>query len=129
MKSKRKNEKEKSSYVNGFYEGSIIFINRLLDKKLKDTVDEGYSMQIVEEALNKLYKLQVINEEVFADEYDIEIVKTYEAPCSAEDVEEIAVIARKDEKDKKFEYVRINLDTLEYELNYEPIDKELELFK
>ena len=86
-------------------------------------------MQIVEEALNKLYKLQVINEEVFADEYDIEIVKTYEAPCSAEDVEEIAVIARKDEKDKKFEYVRINLDTLEYELNYEPIDKELELFK
>lgn len=126
---KKKNEKEKSSYVNGFYEGSIIFINRLLDKKLKDTVDEGYSMQIVEEALNKLYKLQVINEEVFADEYDIEIVKTYEAPCSAEDVEEIAVIARKDEKDKNFEYVRINLDTLEYELNYEPIDKELELFK
>lgn len=119
--------KENSSYVNGFYEGSIVFINRLLDKKLKDTVDEGYSMQIVEEALNKLYKLQVINEEVFADEYDIEIVKTYEAPCNAEDVEEIAVIARKDEKDKNFEYVRINLDTLEYEF-CEPTEKELELF-
>ena len=86
-------------------------------------------MQIVEEALNKLYRLQVINEEVFADEYDIEIVKSYEVSCSAEDVEEIIIIKRKDEKDKEFEYVFINLDTLEYKLNYEPTDKELELFK
>lgn len=125
---KQKNKKEKSSYANGFYEGSIIFINRLLDKKLKDTVDEGYSMQIVEEALNRLYKLQVINEEIFSDEYDIEIVKTYESYCSAEDTNEIAIIRRKDEKDKKFEYVFINLDTLEYELNYKPTSKELELF-
>ena len=125
---KQKNKKEKSSYANGFYEGSIIFINRLLDKKLKDTVDEGYSMQIVEEALNRLYKLQVINEEIFSDEYDIEIVKTYESYCSAEDTNEIAIIRRKDEKDKKFEYVFINLDTLEYELDYKPSNKELELF-
>ena len=125
---KQKNKKEKSSYANGFYEGSIIFINRLLDKKLKDTVDEGYSMQIVEEALNRLYKLQVINEEIFSDEYDIEIVKTYESYCSVEDTNEIAIIRRKDEKDKKFEYIFINLDTLEYELDYKPSNKELELF-
>lgn len=125
---KKKNEKEKSSYANGFYEGSIVFINRLLDKKLKDTVNEGYDMQMTEEVLNRLYKLQVINEEIFSDEYDIEIVKTYESYCSAEDINEIAIIRRKDEKDKEFEYVFINLDTLEYELDYKPTSKELELF-
>ena len=120
--------KEKSSYVNGFYEGSIVFIRRLLDKKLEGIVKAGYDMQEVEEALSRLYKIKNINEEVFTDSFDIEIAKTYEAPCSAEDVEEIAVIARKDEKDKEFEYVRINLDTLEYELDYKPTSKELELF-
>ena len=125
---KRKNEEEKSSYVNGFYEGSIVFISRLLDKKLKATVETGHDMQEVEGALSRLYKIKNTNEEVFEDSFDIEIVKTYEAPCSAEDVEEIAVIARKDEKDKEFEYVRINLDTLEYELSYKPNEKELELF-
>ena len=120
--------KENSSYVNGFYEGSIVFISRLLDKKLKGIVKAGYDMQEVEEALSRLYRIKNVNEEVFTDSFDIEIAKTYEAPCSAEDVEEIAVIARKDEKDKEFEYVRINLDTLEYELNYKPNEKELELF-
>lgn len=119
--------KEKSSYVNGFYEGSIVFISRLLDKKLKGIVKAGYDMQEVEEALSRLYRIKNVNEEVFTDSFDIEIAKTYEAPCSAEDVEEIAVIARKDEKDKEFEYVRINLDTLEYEF-CEPTEKELELF-
>lgn len=125
---KRKNEEEKSLYINGFYEGSMVFISRLLNKKLKDTVNAGHDMFEVEEALSRLYKIKNINEEVFADEYDIEIVKTYETACSAENIEEIAVIARKDEKDKEFEYVRINLDTLEYELDYKPSNKELELF-
>lgn len=120
--------KEKSSYVNGFYEGSMIFISRLLDKKLKGIVKTGYDVQEVEEALSRLYRIKNVNEEVFTDSFDVEIAKTYEAPCSAEDVEEIAVIARKDEKDKEFEYVFINLDTLEYELDYKPTSKELELF-
>ena len=120
--------KEKSSYVNGFYEGSMVFISRLLDKKLKGIVETGYDMQEVEEALSRLYRIKNVNEEVFSDSFDIEIAKTYEVPYSIEHVEELAIIARKDEKDKKFEYVRINLDTLEYELNYKPNEKELELF-
>ena len=114
------NNKEKSSYVNGFYEGSIVFISKLLDKKLKGIVKAGYDMQEVEEALNRLYKIENVNKEVFTD--DIEIVKTYAAYCSAEDTNEIAIIKRKDE------YVFINLDTLEYELDYKPSSKELELF-
>lgn len=120
--------KENSSYVNGFYEGSIVFISRLLDKKLKGIVKAGYDMQEVEEALSRLYRIKNVNEEVFSDSFDIEIVKTYEAPCSAEDTNEIGIIRRKDEKDKEFEYVFINLDTLEYELDYKPTSKELELF-
>lgn len=120
--------KEKSSYVNGFYEGSMVFISRLLDKKLKGIVETGYDMQEVEKALSRLYRIKNVNEEVFSDSFDIEIAKTYEVPYSIEHVEELAIIARKDEKDKKFEYVRINLDTLEYELNYKPNEKELELF-
>lgn len=120
--------KEKSSYINGFYEGSMVFISRLLDKKLKDTINARHDMFEAEEALNRLYKIENINEEVFADEYDIEIVKTYVAYCSAEDTNEIAIIKRKDVKDKEFEYVFINLDTLEYELDYKPSNKELELF-
>ena len=125
---KRKSEEEKSSYTNGFYEGSIVFISKLLDKKLKATVETRHDMQEVEKALSRLYKIKNINEEVFEDSFDIEIVKTYEAPCSAEDTNEIAIIRRKDEKDKEFEYVFINLDTLEYELDYKPSNKELELF-
>lgn len=119
--------KENSSYVNGFYEGSIVFISRLLDKKLKGIVKAGYDMQEVEEALSRLYRIKNVNEEVFSDSFDIEIVKTYEVHYSLEHVEEVAIIARKDEKDKEFEYIRINLDTLEYEF-CEPTEKELELF-
>ena len=87
----------------------------------------GYDMQEVEEALSRLYRIKNVNEEVFSDSFDIEIAKTYEVHYSLEHVEEVAIIARKDEKDKEFEYIRINLDTLEYEF-CEPTEKELELF-
>ena len=122
-----------NGYEKGLYSGAKMQLERVIERLISNKIHNVIAHKHVNShdiyiATRMLYNAEAVKYEIVAidDMYDENIAVVGEKEFY-DYTEEYYIVARKDNDDKDYEYLKIDLDGLQKD--YKPTEAELELFK